>query len=191
MNPRVLLMCVTCASLIFSAVAAAADKEPTTRSVTEKNGLSLTVQLPKATFADGEDLGFDVTFANISQKPFKLLNADWLGDWKIILAPDGGGGPWQATWVPKEAALKMTTTTVRLDPGQAHILPVTIDPATFEYRWIGESFAPVKPLKHLRPGHYTLTITLRLGSTDDNSSIPYWSGQIETKPVDVNIVPGN
>jgi hypothetical protein len=191
MNRRVVLAYVLGLSVVCAIVARADEtapaKPPTTSSVAEKKGLRVTVQLAKAAFGVDEDLALEVTFTNVSEKPFKTLDADWVERWRIIAAPDGGGGPWQAFFIG--ARRGVAGPAQALKPGESRTVAAKIDANAFEFRWIGESFAPVPPRKHLPAGHYALTVTFELGSTDDNSSTPYWSGKIDTGPMDLRIVP--
>jgi RNA polymerase sigma factor (sigma-70 family) len=153
----------------------------------EKNGLSVTVVPARRDFAVQEPLAFTVTFKNVSREPFFLAEAGYFWDWKITC-----GQFWQVQ--PLFDAKRAYPPSQLLEPGQEIRTEVVLDEkrSPFQFKWIGEQEQSVGPRKFLSAGKYPLALDIRL-STDRRAERrgdykhPHWTGEIATKPVEIEI----
>jgi len=117
----------------------------------EKDGLQVTVTLPKATFAADEQPKFTVQFKNVSDKPITLSEADFYWAWSIRFEDVTRKGPWKLE-LQDVGKLKLqqhlrAEKVDTLQPGKT--LEVAVDLGekglAFEYVWEGEQKGQVAP----------------------------------------------
>jgi hypothetical protein len=154
-----------------------------------KDGLSIALTLPTATFAADEPLTFTVQFKNVSQKPLSLCDADHFWAWRIWFWDAHAGGTWQfhkLFFEDKKRVLSLTS----LNPGQTLDVPVVLDSESkqFEYKWDGAEADPLKILPRLSPGQYRLSIGIRFAANPARPApSPYWTGSISPRPVEFQV----
>jgi hypothetical protein len=157
-----------------------------------KDGLQVTVMPGKAAFALDEPLTFNVQFKNVSDKGFLLFEAAACWRWKIQFLKDGENGPWQLMlWklVPTFEEQQNAVRTLR--PGDELAVPVTLDPVAAQYCfvWAGPARGETAARTNLQPGTHRLTVALELKEPPGQRewALPFWTGQVATAPVDVQI----
>lgn len=164
------------------------DKPAVSSKPVVKDGLQVTVTLPKATFGSAEPLKFTVDFENVSNNAFMLDDANMFWKWAIRFEDIQTKGPWQLheTFVAERTP---APTNSPLKPGEALTVPIVVDPAKklFEFVWKGEQLVPV--VRQLKPDKYRLTmdIVLEENPLDLQLKWPCWKGKIATEPVEFEI----
>ena len=154
-----------------------------------KDGLSITLTLPSATFAADEPVTFTVQLKNVSQKPLSLSDAEHFWGWRIGFWDSRSGGTWQVHklfFEDKRRAISVNS----LNPGQTLDLPVVLDGTSekFEYKWDSAQADPLKTVLQLAPGQYQLRMGIRFaGNPGRPGPSPYWTGTISPKPLEVEI----
>lgn len=166
----------------FSAV------HPSSTPVT-KDGLSVTVTLCQPEFAPQEPLAFKVRFKNVSDKPFALNNAQNFWNWQMYFSGVQNQLPrWRVWHRPNRPE---SNTSVILDPRDVYEVPVALEHSTqqFQFECWGPQHALIPPVKNLKPGKYSLRVLIDLssGQTATGPKVPFWTGKIETKPVEFQI----
>ena len=167
----------------------ATQPSPSSKPV-EKDGLQVTVTLPKATFTADEPLKFSVEFKNVSKAAFMLDDADMFWNWVIRFEDEQWKGPWQLheTFLGKR---KPEPTNNALKPSEVFTVPVEIDPAKklFELVWKGPQLESVGAIRQLKPGKYRLTmeIVLEENPLDLQLKWPCWKGKITPEPVEFEV----
>lgn len=154
-----------------------------------KDGLSVTVTLPKAAFAADESLKFTVQFKNVSDATFSLLDAAYFFNWTIRFEDVKSGGPWRQQMGFK--AKRPSVPETALKPGEALDAPVELGGINvpFNLVWEGIQDREIAPIDHLKPGRYRLLIEITLvgGPVGDRTAHPHWTGTITTNPVEFEI----
>jgi len=154
----------------------------------KKDGLQVTVTLPKATFATGEQPKFTVQFKNVSDKPFTLYDIDWFWSWSIRFDNLTNKGPWQLRLGAKVERSQDSVRALVCKPGETVEMLVDLtskDLFPFDFFWYGEQTKqPVPPLKQLEPGKYRLTVEVNLMEGPARKDEAFWTGQITTEPVE-------
>jgi RNA polymerase sigma factor (sigma-70 family) len=167
--------------------AAPAPEAPVKASApAEKNGLTVVVRPTKAVFAVGERPMFDITFSNTSDKVFRIHNLEIATNAWVVNKPDGSG-----TWTvgPFGDASRLREIDVRLDPdkGPLRVEYTYTTLVRSPFVWAGVQTAPPKPLDALPAGRYTAAVRLTFRAPNGDNPVPYWSGELESKPVDFTI----
>ncbi len=157
----------------------------------EKDGLQVTVTLPKAAFAADEQPKFTVKFKNVSDKPFALHDIDWFWDWSIRFDNLTSMGPWQLRLGAKVERAQDSVRTCVCKPGETVEMLVDLTSQAafpFDFYWYGEQTKqPVPPQKQLEPGKYRLTVVVNLKEGPVRQNEVFWAGQITTNPLEFEI----
>jgi hypothetical protein len=167
--------------------ASAPAPRPSTNVI--KDGLSVTVTLPKTTFAVNEPIRFTVQFKNISDKGFVLYDPSHFWNWRITFEDQRKIGPWRVSKLFDELLALAPRT---LKPGDSADVPVSLEQGKtrpFEFVWEGLQRKIVEPVKSLPIGRYQLVIEMDLkgGPPKQDWAFPFWTGQIKTEPVEFEI----
>ena len=158
----------------------------------EKDGLSVTIKPVKPVFAVEEHLVFDVTFKNMSEKPFRLMDptrfyADsdplqW-ANWTHTFLP----GPKEAIGLSRD---RRAAPRIRLlQPGDELTVRPIINGA-FRFLPPGKKRADVdvRGLPAALPeGRHQYQPTIKFSGVRDNDPIPFWTGEITAKPAEFTI----
>jgi len=160
----------------------------------EKDGLQVTVMLPKATFAADEPLTFTVQFKNESKKPITLYDADWDWEWQSHFLDLKTGGSWWHRHLGDPRAGAPLDTVHTLKAGESLVVPVQQKlgaMSNFDFAWAGDQKAWQDPINHLHPGQYRLTVEITLKGNPAGSKQlepgAEWTGTIKTEPVEFEI----
>ena len=175
--------------LMMAGMAWGAEEKVVSKAVV-KDGLAVTVALPKATFTADEPLKMEVQFKNVGEQLIVLYDADVFWDWTIKFADAKMGGPWllRRTFKMERAA----ASTTEIKAGATWSVPIELDASkagTFELVWNGKQSEMVPPMARLGPGKYraNIEIDLRDNPTPDRARA-YWVGKVVTEPVEFEIV---
>lgn len=152
-----------------------------------KDGLSVTVTPAKRVFAEQEPIAFTVTLKNVSREPFYLFEPRYHWDWQIVV-----GKFWQV--VPQFEAKRAYPPSTLLEPGKEIRIDVVLNPKQnpFNFQWMGPQREPVAPKTYLDPGKYPLAIVLKFREDIRKERLkdyqqPHWTGEITSKPVEIEI----
>jgi hypothetical protein len=170
------------------------DKPPVSSKPFEKDGLQVTVTLPKATFAADEPLKFTVELKNVSDKPFNLLNASNYRDWQLRFKKQGQEN-WGEFGFDQAGTLELRA--VQLDPGKVLTVPIVLEETdlTGVARILTNAYQEQVKMSDgkqhpLKPGKYLLVVKMDQSANAGNDPKPavrYWAGPITTEPVEFEI----
>lgn len=172
---------VTGGSVIIVQQAAQGESDrtqQTNKSVDASKQLSVSVKASKPVFQEGEPLVFDVTFENVSNKPFRLNEAQWINQWEIKIHP----GPWLAM-----STIEGTPDykPIQVEPGKKATFRGVLD-ESYRYQWKGKEVVDSPFHKQLPPGTYALQPTIKQPDHNDEGA-PYWVGEIIPEPAKFTI----
>jgi hypothetical protein len=154
-----------------------------------KDGLEVTVVLPKASFAADEPLQFVVRLKNVSEKPFALYDVEWFWHWTMRFEDVTSKRPWQ---LRMEAKVKRANFRWHgCKPGET--VEVTVDltkqlDLPYSFGWEGDTDALVARRQQLPQGKYRLSMDIQLGRSPTAPDTVFWTGAIKTEPVEFEIV---
>jgi hypothetical protein len=144
-----------------------------------KDGLAITLKLNKPVFAKGERPAFDVILENRSTKAFQLwINFDVLDYPYLFVNLDD-----KSSWQVQKRKLKdgNGARSVTLDPGKSQVLNVVFMYGAYVDA-AGQGLRADLPV-----GKYRLSGTLTFKEGTQNNLVPYWTGEITTNPVEIEI----
>ena len=161
-----------------------------------KDGLAVTVTLAKVIFEEQEPLAFSVSFKNVSEKEFILYDYNDVWSWKREFFNLQLNGPWRWEIKPglKIERQRMQPISKAVPAGTGVEVPVKLDQQNegdfFLYVWHGEQAKTVHPRKHLPPGQYQISVSLKLdrNPAPQKDAFPHWIGEIATNPVEFEII---
>jgi RNA polymerase sigma factor (sigma-70 family) len=160
-----------------------ADPEPKKAAPAMKDNLEVTVVPTKKTFAADDVPNFNFTYVNRTPRDPKAFQAFQLYDigfevqsWSCT---DAQGRTFKAL-VNKEFAARAPSQTVVLEAGQSRVQK---HPMLGGFK-IGDAQAEMLP-----PGKYHITATIRFAAGRDvkPSGIRFWTGELVTTPVEIEI----
>ncbi len=171
-------------------------------SVVEK-GLSVAVRPAKKVFGPKEPLAFDVTFRNVSEKPFLLFDVEFYPWWRYEFTVVGGANPgrrWEGRCMAKFR--RTPPEPIAMRPGESRVVKAVLDDR-FMYGRPGGGHMDWS--KRLPAGKYRLSIERKLTEFVDWTRLgehhkpaaaerkwpfPFWTGTIKTRPVEFEIAKG-
>lgn len=152
-----------------------------------KDGLSVTVKLPREAFRPGEPIPLKVVYANVSQEAFTLKGADYLWNREVQFEDGKDEAPWALRPLFRCTGTDTVTT---LPPGKSFEAELTLDPKSQNFKYEFVNPIPLGKLEQKKPvlgsGRYRLTIGLEFAATDNTPR--GWGGKITSRPVEFEIV---
>jgi RNA polymerase sigma-70 factor (ECF subfamily) len=144
-----------------------------------KDGLAIALKLNKPVFAKGERPAFDVILENRSTKAFQLwINFDVLDyPYSFVNLED------KRSWQVQKRKLKdgNGSRSVTLEPGKSQVLNVVFMYGAYVDA-AGQGLRADLPV-----GKYRLSGTLTFKEGTQNNLVPYWTGEVTTNPVEMEI----
>lgn len=181
--------------LLLATAALGADKPTTqTSEPAVKDGLSVVVTMAKSAFGPKDDLAFEVTFKNVSDKPLVLYpghaltqtnhlllvkQAQAQGDWELNIAQ----GRMQD--LRQFDRRQDSNPNLHLEPKQSATLKTANDPNVFyQFHWNGEQDEDRGDIRYLPPGKYLMKVKFTFaGPKNVDKIMPWWAGEITSEPV--------
>lgn len=193
--------------LVLIGVPALKAEVPATQSAPEesvlesqpvgKDGVAISVAVPRMPVPAGRQPVFIVRFKNTGQVARNLYDVSAYWNWEIRFtrndpktAPKSTEpGPWRLRVhaLPNRALIDHR----RIEPGEGTEIRVDLNdpPFTFDLEYAGIVKHPIAPLRFLPPGQYNLTATVKLPSFPIAGAQGFWLGPVITDPVAVTISP--